>query len=113
MLWPAGVCRPVFPWSVVDGKAYWDGGIVSNSPLDLVTDRIGRDGKQVYIVDLFSSDAPLPVNLMEVMARRDEIVYVERIYNDLRIRELYPLARRPGHAPSPSPASAFHPVDGR
>jgi hypothetical protein len=46
---------------------------------DLVTDRIGRDGKQVYIVDLFSSNGPLPGNLMEVMARRDEIVYAERV----------------------------------
>jgi NTE family protein len=73
---------------VVDGNAYWDGGIVSNSPLDLVTDRIGRDGKQVYIVDLFSRNAPLPGNLMEVMARRDEIVYAGRVRNDLRIREL-------------------------
>jgi predicted acylesterase/phospholipase RssA len=43
----SGSLPPGFPWSVVDGKAYWDGGIVSNSPLDLVTDRIGRDGKQV------------------------------------------------------------------
>jgi NADPH-dependent 2,4-dienoyl-CoA reductase/sulfur reductase-like enzyme/predicted acylesterase/phospholipase RssA len=84
----SGSLPPGLPWSVVDGKAYWDGGIVSNSPLDLVNDRIGRDGKQVYIVDLFSSNAPLPGNLMEVMARRDEIVYAERIHNDLRIREL-------------------------
>ncbi len=84
----SGSLPPGFPWSVVDGNAYWDGGIVSNSPLDLVTDRIGRDGKQVYIVDLFSRNAPLPGNLMEVMARRDEIVYAERVHNDLRIREL-------------------------
>jgi len=36
----SGSLPPSFPWSVVDGKAYWDGGIVSNSPLDLVTDRL-------------------------------------------------------------------------
>ena len=84
----SGSLPPGFPWSVVDGKAYWDGGIVSNSPLDLVTDRIGPNGKQIYVVDLFSSNAPLPGNLMEVMARRDEIVYAERVHNDLRIREL-------------------------
>jgi NTE family protein len=84
----SGSLPPGFPWSMVDGKAYWDGGVVSNSPLDLVTDRIGQGGKQVYIVDLFSGNAPLPGNLMEVLARRDEIVYAERIYNDLRVREL-------------------------
>jgi predicted acylesterase/phospholipase RssA len=72
----------------VDGTAYWDGGVVSNSPLDLITDRIGQGGKQIYIVDLFSGKAPLPRNLMEVLARRDEIVYAERVHNDLRVREL-------------------------
>ena len=84
----SGSLPPGFPWSVVDGRAYWDGGIVSNSPLDLVAERVGADGKQVYIVDLFSGTAPLPRNLMEVSARRDEIVYAERIHNDLRLREL-------------------------
>ncbi|THD61267.1 FAD-dependent oxidoreductase [Phenylobacterium sp.] len=84
----SGSLPPGFPWTLVDGKAYWDGGIVSNSPLDLVTERVGPDGKQVYIVDLFSGDAPLPSNMMEVLARRDEIVYAERVHNDLRVREL-------------------------
>ena len=84
----SGSLPPGFPWSMVDGKAYWDGGVVSNSPLDLVSDRIGHDGKQVFIVDLFSGNAPLPRNLMEVLARRDEIVYAERVHNDLRVREL-------------------------
>ncbi len=84
----SGSLPPGFPWSVVNGTAYWDGGIVSNSPLDLLADRIGRDGKQIYIVDLFSGQAPLPRNLMEVSARRDEIVYAERVHNDLRVREL-------------------------
>ena len=84
----SGSLPPGFPWSVVNGNAYWDGGIVSNSPLDLVTERIGQDGKQIYIVDLFSSQAPLPGNLIEVLARRDEIVYAERVHNDLRVREL-------------------------
>lgn len=84
----SGSLPPGFPCTVVGGNAYWDGGIVSNSPFDLVTERIGRDGKEVYIVDLFSGNAPLPSNLMEVLARRDEIVYAERVHNDLRVREL-------------------------
>ncbi len=69
------------------GFAYWDGGIISNSPLDLVIDRCGPDGKRVFIVELFAGQRPLPTNLMEVMARRDEIVYSERIRSDLKHRE--------------------------
>lgn len=84
----SGSLPPGFPWTEIDGKAYWDGGVISNSPLDIVTDRCGPDGKRVFIVDLFSGQRPLPANMMEVMARRDEIVYSERVRSDLRLREL-------------------------
>lgn len=84
----SGSLPPGFPWTEIDGKAYWDGGIVSNSPLDIVTDRCGPDGKRVFIVDLFSGQSALPSNMVEVMARRNEIVYAERVRSDLRLREL-------------------------
>ncbi|MDT3680589.1 MAG: FAD-dependent oxidoreductase [Burkholderiaceae bacterium] len=83
----SGSLPPGFPWTLVDGKAYWDGGIVSNSPLDLVNERCGPDGKRVFIVDLFSGSSPLPTNMTEVLLRRDEIVYSERVRSDLRHRE--------------------------
>lgn len=83
----SGSLPPGFPWTIVDGKAYWDGGIVSNSPLDLVIERCGPDGKRVFIVDLFSGSGPLPGNMTEVLLRRDEIVYSERVRSDLRHRE--------------------------
>lgn len=84
----SGSLPPGFPWTEIEGKAYWDGGVVSNSPLDIVIDRCGPDGKRVFIVDLFAGQRPLPTNMMEVMARRDEIVYSERVRSDLRLREL-------------------------
>src|SRR5262249_53894034 len=70
---------PGFPWTTIGNKHYWDGGIVSNSPLDQVIERSGAAGKRVIVVDLFAHERPLPTNLMEVIARRDEIVYAERI----------------------------------
>jgi NTE family protein len=85
----SGSLPPGFSWTFVDGKPYWDGGIVSNSPLDLVFDRCGPDGKRVFIVDLFAgAKSSLPSNMMEIQARRDEIVYSERVRSDLRMREL-------------------------
>jgi len=83
----SGSLPPGFPWTVIDGKAYWDGGIISNSPLDLLVDRCGPDGKRVFVVDLYGGKRPLPSNMMEVLARRDEIVYSERVRSDLRYRE--------------------------
>lgn len=84
----SGSLPPGFSWTYVDGKPYWDGGVVSNSPLDLVFERCGTDGKQVYMIDLYAGERPLPKNIMEVMTRRDEIVYCERIRSDLRTQEL-------------------------
>jgi len=75
----SGSLPPGLPWTTVGGKHYWDGGIVSNSPLELVTERSGAAGKRVVVVDLFPHERPLPTNLIEVLARRDEIVYAERI----------------------------------
>jgi NADPH-dependent 2,4-dienoyl-CoA reductase/sulfur reductase-like enzyme/predicted acylesterase/phospholipase RssA len=83
----SGSLPPGFPWTTIDGRHYWDGGIISNSPLDLVVERCGAAGKRVFIVDLFSAMRPLPTNLMEVQARRDEIVYSERIRKDVASRE--------------------------
>jgi NTE family protein len=84
----SGSLPPGFSWTMVDGQAYWDGGIISNSPLDLVIDRCGLESKRVFIVDLFADQKPLPTNMMDVMARRDEIVYSERVRSDLRTQEM-------------------------
>ena len=85
----SGSLPPSFPWTTIEGRHYWDGGIVSNSPLDRVVERCGSAGKQVFIIDLFPGKrTALPQNLAEVMARRDEIVYSERIRSDVRSRDM-------------------------
>ncbi len=84
----SGSLPPGFPWTTIDGKHYWDGGIVSNTPLDQVIELCGLTAKKVYIVDLYPNNKPLPRNIIEVMARRDEIFYSEKIRKDVRTREL-------------------------
>ncbi|RZF24543.1 pyridine nucleotide-disulfide oxidoreductase [Paraburkholderia sp. UYCP14C] len=83
----SGSLPPAMPWTTIDGHTYWDGGIVSNSPLELVIERCGRIGARVFALDLFSGGRPLPSNLIDVMRRRDEIVYTDRTRNDLRFEE--------------------------
>jgi predicted acylesterase/phospholipase RssA len=90
----SGSLPPGFPWTTIDGRHYWDGGIVSNSPLEDVVERCGAAGKRVFIVDLFPGKKELPANIIAVMFRRDEIVYSERIRNDLRSRNLLHNFRR-------------------
>lgn len=84
----SGSLPPGFAWTFVNGQPYWDGGIVSNAPLDLVIDRCGPDGKRVFMVDLFANCKELPTNLTEVLARRDEVIYAQRVQRDLHIREM-------------------------
>lgn len=84
----SGSLPPGFPWTTIGTKHYWDGGIISNSPLDLVIDRCGPSGKRVFIVDLFADRTRLPTNIVQVIARRDEILFAERVRNDMKTREL-------------------------
>jgi NTE family protein len=54
---------------------YWDGGIVSNTPLQHLLAQETRRNMLVFQVDLFSSRGALPREMAEVMARRADITY--------------------------------------
>jgi hypothetical protein len=83
----SGSLPPGFPWTTIDGKHYWDGGLVSNSPLDQVVEIGGLTGKKVHIVNLWLEKRALPHSIPEVLARRDEIVFAEKIRRNIRIWE--------------------------
>ena len=79
----SGSLPPAFPWVTIGDRHYWDAGIVSNSPLQPTLNRIGHTGKDIYFIDLFPGHRDnLPETLTEVSARRDEIVYSDRLKND-------------------------------
>jgi len=79
---------PFFPWTTIDGRHYWDAGVISNSPLEHVLMKAGANHKDIYVIDLFPGQRRLPSNLGEVITRRDEIAYGERIRRDAQVREL-------------------------
>jgi NADPH-dependent 2,4-dienoyl-CoA reductase/sulfur reductase-like enzyme/predicted acylesterase/phospholipase RssA len=83
----SGSLPPGFPWTTIDGKHYWDGGLVSNSPLDQVVEIGGLTGKNVYVVNLWLEKRALPYSIPEVLARRDEIVFAEKIRRNIRMWE--------------------------
>lgn len=80
----SGSLPPGFPWTTVGGRHYWDGGLVSNSPLDQVVEVGGLTGKEVYIVNLWLDKRALPQSIPEVLARRDEILYAEKTRRSVR-----------------------------
>lgn len=70
---------PGFPAVHIDGEDYWDGGIVSNTPLQYVLDTHPRTKQLVVLqVDLFSARGALPKTLSEVSERQKDITYSSR-----------------------------------
>jgi NTE family protein len=70
---------PAFPPVGVDGEWYWDGGIVSNTPLDvIISDERPRYSTLCFMVDLFSAAGPMPSSILQVEARHKDIVYASR-----------------------------------
>ena len=74
----SGAMPPAFPPVEIDGEQYWDGGIVSNTPLQYVLDVRPRDKLLVFQVDLFSARGKMPINLAEVQQRQKDILYSSR-----------------------------------
>lgn len=75
----SGALPPGFAPVEVDGEQYWDGGIVSNTPLQYVLDNHPKNRPlDVVQVDLFSARGPLPGSLPEVMDRLKDISYSSR-----------------------------------
>jgi len=75
----SGALPPGFPPVNIDGEDYWDGGIVSNTPLQYVLDEHVRSQRLVVLqVDLFSARGPMPCTLGEVAARQKDIQYSSR-----------------------------------
>ncbi|HKD22410.1 MAG TPA: patatin-like phospholipase family protein [Rhizomicrobium sp.] len=68
---------PGFPCVTIDGKSYWDGGVVSNSPLQYVLDS-GRTDMCLFQVDLFSAHGRQPEGVPDVVQREKEIRYSSR-----------------------------------
>ena len=73
----SGALPPGLPPVEIDGKYWWDGGLVSNTPLEHVLDH--QDAPLlVFQVDLFAASSAMPRTMMDVMAREKEIRFSSR-----------------------------------
>jgi len=85
----SGALPPGFPPVQIDGDFYWDGGIVSNSPLWYVLDDSPRISAMIVQVDLFNAKGELPANLDQVLERCKDIQYSSKTrFNTNRVKEL-------------------------
>lgn len=74
----SGSLPPGFPATEIDGEYYWDGGCVSNTPLEYVLGDSPRLDTLVFQVDLWRSAGPLPSNILQVNERLKDIQFSSR-----------------------------------
>jgi NTE family protein len=74
----SGALPPGFPAVEIEGEHYWDGGLVSNTPLEWVVQSEPRQDTLAFQVDLWSAQGEFPRDLAEVAMRQKEIQYSSR-----------------------------------
>ena len=75
----SGALPPGFPAVEINGEHYWDGGLVSNTPLQWVIESDPRRKDTLaFQVDLWSAQGALPRNMAEVTTRQKEVQFSSR-----------------------------------
>jgi NTE family protein len=95
----SGALPPAFPAVQIDGQSYWDGGIVSNTPLQYLLENQKLMNTLVFQVDLFNARGKLPQSMPEVNARQKDITYSSRTRNATdRFKKIHNLEIELSHA---------------
>ena len=74
----SGALPPGFPAVLVDGEPYWDGGLLSNTPLQFVIDEAEACDMTIFQVDLFHARGTTPKDLSDVVQREKDIRFSSR-----------------------------------
>jgi NTE family protein len=94
----SGALPPGFAPVEIEGEWYWDGGLVSNTPLQYVLDARPPCDLTVFQVDLFSSRGSVPRTLADIAQREKDIRYSSRTRlntdQSKKLQTLHAAARR-------------------
>lgn len=80
----SGALPPAFPAVRIDGELYWDGGILSNTPAEVVFDDLPRRNSLVFAVHMWNPVGPEPETMWEVLHRHKDIQYSSRVASHIR-----------------------------
>jgi len=75
----SGALPPAFPAVRIDGELYWDGGILSNTPTEVVFDDNPRKDSLIFAVHLWNPAGAEPTTMAEVLNRHKDVQYSSRI----------------------------------
>lgn len=74
----SGALPPAFPAVVIDGEPYWDGGMYSNTPIEVVMDDSPRRNSVIFAAQLWQKQGDAPDSIAEVMSRLKDIQFSSR-----------------------------------
>jgi NTE family protein len=88
----SGALPPAFPAVRIDGELYWDGGILSNTPVEIVFDDEPRASGTVFAVHLWNPHGSEPDSIWQVLNRQKDLTYSSRAAQNIkRQRQLHRL----------------------
>jgi NTE family protein len=88
----SGALPPAFPAVRIDGELYWDGGILSNTPAEVIFEDNPRHNSLVFAVHMWSPTGPEPETIWEVLNRHKDIQYSSRVATHIaRQRQVHKL----------------------
>ncbi|MEX3902830.1 DUF3734 domain-containing protein, partial [Paraburkholderia sp. BR14319] len=67
-----------FPAVRIDGEPYWDGGIYSNTPVEVVLDDKPRHSSVIFSVQVWNPAGPEPQSIWQIAERQKDIQYASR-----------------------------------
>jgi NTE family protein len=80
----SGALPPAFPAIRIDGDLFWDGGILSNTPVEAVFDDHPRRNSLVFAVHIWNPDGEEPDTLWKVFSRQKDLQYASRAKTHIR-----------------------------
>jgi NTE family protein len=88
----SGALPPAFPAVRIDGELYWDGGILSNTPVETVFDDNPRRDSLIFAVHIWNPQGAEPATIQAVMNRQKDIQYSSRAVSHIaRQKQLHRL----------------------
>jgi NTE family protein len=88
----SGALPPAFPAVRIGDDLYWDGGILSNTPVEAVFDDYPRRSGLVFVVHLWAPSGPEPDSIWKVLARQKDLQYSSRATSHIvRQKQLHKL----------------------
>jgi NTE family protein len=88
----SGALPPAFPAVRVDEDLYWDGGILSNTPIEAVFDDNPRRNSLVFSVQMWHPRGPEPSSIWDVVSRQKDVQYASRTESQvLRQKQIHRL----------------------